>query len=503
MIKKVVLFVVVLIGVFVMDNHKVLGDTMGEYSQNYHLNAKSGFMNDIQSIIFDEKTQEYKFYYLHNQDFNVGGNGTEWEAVSTKDFVHYNSLGTAIKKYTTPNGDIASGTIYKDYDNTLGFGKDALISYVTSYGEKGQTQNIWFSVDNGLTFQAYKNNPIMTPDNKDANFRDPYVFRLDGTFYMYLAEGNKIGVYNSKDGIHFNYKSGIYNKIDQLGLLECPNLFKLKTTDSHEDKWIMLFGGNGYQRQETTGTYYVVGNLIDGVFQPETDARRVDDGSDFYGAKFMQTNDHQLLSLGWLGSWDYNKQVKTNTGKVGSMSMARVLSLTQKNNYHLITNHFLTSTLFKNKVDEQTVYTKETTADALGYKTVVDKNIPLKSFALNLNTVKDNENFPSHIHIEIDNQDSFFKFDLDTTNGYYMVSRDGTNIKNEEGAYDHYAKAHVAKINAVNQLNVQLFVDAGSIEMFFPETGETYSLAKFSEASNNHVTVKVNGDTRIAYSVLE
>ena len=167
------------------------------------------------------------------------------------------------------------------------------------------------------------------------------------------------------------------------------------------------------------------------------------------------------------------------------------------------TNSFLTSTLFKNKVDEQTVYTKETTADALGYKTVVDKNIPLKSFALNLNTVKDNEVFPSHIHIEIDNQDSFFKFDLDTTNGYYMVSRDSTNIKNEEGAYDHYAKAHVAKINTVNQLNVQLFVDAGSIEMFFPKTGETYSLAKFSAASNNHVTVKVNGDTTVAYSVLE
>ena len=84
-----------------------------------------------------------------------------------------------------------------------------------------------------------------------------------------------------------------------------------------------------------------------------------------------------------------------------------------------------------------------------------------------------------------------------------MVSRDSTNIKNEEGAYDHYAKAHVAKINTVNQLNVQLFVDAGSIEMFFPKTGETYSLAKFSAASNNHVTVKVNGDTTVAYSVLE
>lgn len=105
---------------------------------------------------------------------------------------------------------------------------------MTSYGNDGQTQNIWYSLDNGTTYKSYENNPIMKPSSKEANFRDPYVFKQNNMFYMYLAEGNKFGVYQSKDGKHFEYKSGIYDQVDHLGLLECPNLFEIKTTDTHE-----------------------------------------------------------------------------------------------------------------------------------------------------------------------------------------------------------------------------------------------------------------------------
>lgn len=503
--KRFLFFSVLLTTIFCCNSKASASEnTMGEYNQNYHLNSKSGFMNDIQSIFYDQNTNEYRFYYLHNKDFKIGGNGTEWESVTTKDFINFTNSGTAIEKYKTASGDIASGTIYKDTDNDLGFGKDALISYVTSYGNDGQTQNIWYSLDNGKTFKSYENNPIMKPSSKEANFRDPYVFKQNNMFYMYLAEGNKFGIYESKDGKHFDYKTGIYDQVDHLGLLECPNLFKIKTTDTNEEKWVLLFGGNGYERNETTGTYYVVGSMAEGVFKPETGARRVDDGSDFYGAKFMQTSDSQLLGLAWLGSWDYSKQIKNSTGTLGSMSLARNLSLTSENNYKLKTSSFLTSSLFNNKLVNKSVSLKSSrkiSVDQEGYKTLFSQNTSEKSFALTLNAKKSTAEFPSHIHIELKNSDSYFKFDYDTTNGYYMVTRTSENVATDDDAKAHYEKSHVANVMSNDKLNVKLFVDNGSIEILFPETGETYSLAKFTQESNSKLTIKMNGNTDIKYTI--
>lgn len=503
--KRFLVLIVLLASFFCIDNnHLISADDIGEYNQNYHLNSKSGFMNDIQSIFYDQNANEYRLYYLHNKDFKIGGNGTEWESVTTKDFINFTNSGTAIEKYKTSSGDIASGTVYKDTENDLGFGKNALISYVTSYGNEGQTQNIWYSLDNGKTYKSYENNPIMKPSSKEAHFRDPYVFKQNNMFYMYLAEGNKFGVYQSKDGKHFDYKSGIYDQVDHLGLLECPNLFEIKTTDTHEKKWVLLFGANGYERNETTGTYYVVGSIIDGVFKPETDARRVDDGSDFYGAKFMQTSDSQLLGLAWLGSWDYSKQIKSDTGNLGSMSMTRMLSLTSENNYKLKTSNFLTSNLFKNKLVNKTVSLKNSrkiVPNQEGYKTVYGQYMNTNSFAVTLNAKKSTEEFPTHIHVELENSDSYFKFDYDTTNGYYMVTRTSNNVSSDSDAKVHYEKSHVANVMSYDNLNVKLFVDNGSIEILFPETGETYSLAKFTQDQNSKLSIKMNGSTDIKYTI--
>lgn len=503
-VKKLVLGLCMsILGMLTVNATAVKAEVVGDYAQAYHLNPKNGFMNDIQSVFYNEQTKEYNLYYLHNKDYATGGNGTEWEHVSTKDFVTYKNLGTAIPKYQTSTGDIASGTLYRDYDNRLGFGANALISYVTSYGDGQQTQNIWYSLDNGNTFKPYANNPIMKPMTKDADFRDPYVFRLGDTFYMYLAEGNKIGVYESKDGINFSYKDGIYSQIDQLGLLECPNLFELTTTDTGEKKWVLLVGGNGYKRNETTGTYYVVGSLKDGVFQPETQARRIDSGSDFYGAKFMQQNDSQLLGLAWLGSWDYNNKVNSTNGSLGSMSMARTISFTSENNYTLKTSAFQTGNLFKKTVLNRTVSTKQAKGDSEGYKTVLATTLNQKGFALDLAANATNATLPSHIHVEVKNDDSYFKLDFDTTNGYYMITRNGQHVTDVDDANAIYNAAHVAKVdtNSTTQFNAKLFVDGGSIELYFPNSGNTYSLAKFSTSMNNQVSIKMNGDAKVSYKL--
>ncbi|MFT8319352.1 MAG: glycoside hydrolase family 32 protein [Bacillus sp. (in: firmicutes)] len=315
---------------------KFLPNKVSKFQQNFHLNPVDGFMNDIQSAFF--RNGEWHFYFLFNKDFKHGGNGTEWYHVTTKDWVSFENHGVAIPKYTTPQGDVASGTIYEDYDNTLGFGMNAVIAYLTSYGNAGQTTNIWYSNDNGFTFKPYKFNPIQNNPTGSADFRDPYVFRIDGIFYMYLAEGGKFGIYKSTNGINFSYLHSIM--IGGLGLLECPNLFLMDVDgDPNHKRWVLFFGANGGD-EVSTGTYYISGMTTNGVFTPETPAKRLDSGPDYYGAKIFTKEDDNpndvLLSTAWIGNWGYTTKVPFE-GFGGSMSLCRELRLKSHDGYTIET----------------------------------------------------------------------------------------------------------------------------------------------------------------------
>lgn len=104
---------------------------------------------------------------------------------------------------------------------------------------------------------------------------------------------------------------------------------------------VLFFGTKATQAGQTTGTYYVVGHLNDGgLFVPETDAKRMDQGTDYYGANFngsdglTQAND-SLITMGWVGNWNYtNSGIKVNQSgllpnspRLGTYTLARKIVL--------------------------------------------------------------------------------------------------------------------------------------------------------------------------------
>ena len=139
---------------------------------------------------------------------------------------------------------------------------------------------------------------------------------------MYVAEGNALGVYQSQDGINWTKED---SKGDSKILpetffkgrnwqdnapIECPVLKAMTTTDG-QDKQVLFFGAKDTASGETTGTYYTVGHLDgNGLFIADTGTKRLDQGSDYYGANFTGSNrieesNHNLISLGWVGNWNY------------------------------------------------------------------------------------------------------------------------------------------------------------------------------------------------------
>lgn len=199
---------------------KAINQMFDVYSNKYHINMPiNGFLNDVQGAFYRDGL--WHMYFLYNEDAKYdsagnqkGGNGTEWYHVTTQDWIKYTYEGVAIHKYKTDWGDVASGSIYIDFDNRFGKGNNAVIVFATAYGgDKGQNIMAYYSTDNGYSFQPIQEDPVMHHPTSDpnTNFRDPYLFRMGNTWVMYMAEGDKIGMYTSSNPLSgYSYAGGYY-----------------------------------------------------------------------------------------------------------------------------------------------------------------------------------------------------------------------------------------------------------------------------------------------------
>ena len=235
---------------------------------------------------------------MHSVDGAInpfGPNGQDWEHVTTRDWIHFTDEGIAVNSHGTSNPDswksAWTGSIIKNNGNILGVPKGAEVAYFSGLSKKDGSQNIWaaWSNDGGKTFVNALNDgaPVLSWNHLGASQqpdqeRDADVIYWNGKLLMYTAEGNKLGVYQSLDGIHWDLAAP--NKVSKIlpetffrGLnwqannvpVECPQIRLMKGSDG-QAKAVLFYGGkdpNGKPSQ-TTGTYYVVGHLDEnGMFK--------------------------------------------------------------------------------------------------------------------------------------------------------------------------------------------------------------------------------------------
>lgn len=302
------------------------------YRPAVHLTPAKHWMNDPQRPLLIDGVWHY--YYLYNADYPKG-NGTEWYHSTSVDLIHWQDHGVAIDKYKNGLGDIETGSAVIDTKNTAGFGAGAIIAILTQQHEGVQRQSLFVSTDGGYRFKAYDGNPVM--DNPGVHdWRDPKILWDDkhNEWLMALAEGNKIGFYTSPDLKHWTYRSGFER--NDLGLLECPDLFRMSIDgDPAHTRWVLATGANGASIGMTTGTVYWTGDWDGQKFTADDDKPRwLDSGSDFYA---MVTWDDPRLSgtkrlasryvIGWLNNWAYATKLPTSDWHGGSNSIVRRIEL--------------------------------------------------------------------------------------------------------------------------------------------------------------------------------
>ena len=221
---------------------------------------EEGWINDVNGLIYHQGQ-----YHLFAQRW-----ARCWLHLVSKDLVHWTELQPAFWEEKRFGTGVQSGTIVFDSQNVSGLSTDPknppLVAFWSGFDNRSQC--ISYSVDQGLTWAKYANNPYMIQPE-----RDPKVFwyQPGQKWVMLLYADAHYRIFNST-----NLLTWIDRKNPIPDCFECPDLFQLAVDgDRKRMKWVLVRGNGRYS----------VGDFDGAKFTPETGQLPCDQGANFYATQ--------------------------------------------------------------------------------------------------------------------------------------------------------------------------------------------------------------------------
>lgn len=302
------------------------------YRPVYHHTPLYGWMNDPNGLVY--KDGEYHLYFQYNPYGSRWGN-MHWGHSVSKDLVHWEHLDPAIARDTL--GQIFSGSVVVDANNSAGYGKDALIAFYTSASdEHGQIQCMAYSTDNGRTYTKYEKNPILTPFDGLRDFRDPKVFWYEPAqkWYMIVSADKNMRFYSSADLKQWEYLSQFGEGYGvQPNQFECPDFVQLPVDGNKDNmKWVMIVNINPGCLFGGSATEYFVGIFDGKEFKCDNDksvTKWLDFGKDHYATVCFSNTGDRVIAVPWMSNWQYANITPIRQNR-GANALPRELSLYSK-----------------------------------------------------------------------------------------------------------------------------------------------------------------------------
>lgn len=455
-----------------------------DYREAYHFTVPAKWKNDPQKPIFFHG--EYHYYYLYNGNYpNVSG--TEWRHATSEDLVHWKDEGIAIPKYTNKNGDIWSGSLVVDSNNSAGFGKNAFIAIMTQPSAKSgaQEQYLWYSTDNGNTFKCYNERPVLSNPGVE-DFRDPKIIwdSQGQKWIMLLAEGTKIGFYESHNLKNWKYTGGFFTQ--NIGTVECPDIFIMRANDGIY-KWVLGTSANGKSLGKPNTYAYWTGEYNGKEFIADNNEPQwLDYGFDWYGAVTFDVSNssgkfEKRYALAWMNNWDYpNNNPTIKYGFNGVDSIVRQINLKKQrgyNTYSLISqpveylNKNVKSIDYFKKID--VVGSKTLKIQGTAYQIDADINyLDAKNVGFRLRESSDKKR-----HIDVG---------IFTEGKYSYVNRTFTGQPDKSQKYVE-SKAPFDVNN--KKVHLKILVDKTTIEVFLDDGKVVYSNEVFPNLNDKGITL--------------
>lgn len=280
----------------------------------FHHTPQYGWMNDPNGMFY--KDGVWHLYYQYNP-YGSKWQNMSWGHSTSSDLVNWEHKPVALR----PDGlgSIFSGSCVVDTNNTAGMGKDEVIALYTSAGTS-QMQSMAHSSDNGITFNVYPANPVIT---LESEARDPNMFwnERTGEWNLVLAHAldHEMLFFTSPDLKEWTLQSAFGKGIGaQDGVWECPDLFELPVEGTDEKKWVLIcninpggpFGGSAVQYfvGDWDGKKFTADTLPDGSIP----TKWLDYGKDNYAlVSWSGAPDGRRTAIGWMSNWQYAADVPT------------------------------------------------------------------------------------------------------------------------------------------------------------------------------------------------
>ena len=461
-----------------------------KYRPQYHFTPEKNWCNDPNGLVYNNGI--YHMFYQHNPFGNVWGHMT-WAHATSKDLIHWKNLPIAIPE---ENGImIFSGTCVVDKNNTSGFGKNGQIPMVAIYTghieNVNQSQNIAYSLDDGITWTKYAGNPVLDVHKKD--FRDPKVFWDNNKRYwimlLMLSAEHKVQFYKSTDLKKWEHLSDFGPLGDTAGVWECPDLVQVPIEgNAGKKKWLL-------QMSQNTTMQYFVGEFDGTKFTSENQAAEIykpDYGPDYYAA--ISYNNlpaaHLPTAIGWVNNWNYANDIPTTPWK-GAMSLPRSLSVKKINTEWILQQQ---TTVAVNSLRKELISHSDV---ALSYNKM-KYAINSSQFELQLSITSLEKDAKSAIRIAED--DSTY-FEIAYNNETQMISIDRSKAGNN-GFNDQFKilNFYQKKINiGGNKINLQIYID-NSIAEIFINGGEAVFTSQFFPKNNIKEIILIGKNKKTVFS---
>ena len=289
----------------------------GNARLQYHFEPETGWMNDPNGLIYFRG--KYHVFFQHNP-YAPRWDKMHWGHAVSTDLIHWEELPIALfpeEEYENDGGCFSGSAVERE---------GRLYLFYTSVShELKQTQSVAYS-DDGIHFTKYPGNPVIRENPLGyADFRDPKVTLIDGTYYMVVgtgdASGGKVLLFTSGNLLDWTYVGILFEGADYAHCIECPDFFKL------DDKYVLMFSKiNATER----ATHFVVGDFVDGKLENYSICRP-EWGEDFYAPQSFWDGERRIM-IGWMYHW--GKEAPVGCNFAGALSIPRELKLVDSQVYN-------------------------------------------------------------------------------------------------------------------------------------------------------------------------
>ena len=428
-----------------------------ELRQRIHFSSARGWLNDPNGLFF--KDGVFHMYYQHNPFANHHqATNVSWGHATTTDGVHFKEHGDAIMPRNS-RLHIASGSALVDKHNISGMGENTVLAAYTDLSSTqyhgrpkvttGGGQNLLFSTDGGMTYQYFKNNPIIrVPDGE--SWRDPKILQLDEknlciAVYETYHNQNCVSFYQSTDCIDWTFCSR------SMDLYECPDLFPLHVVETDELLWV-LYGGDGK---------YSVGNFENFEFKAIGSAGYLDYGDCVYAGQTFNNYDDPYIRrhLAWMVDKEWIWGCKQEAGPFKGVGFSQSMSLMCNLSLHKTNKGYR---LFRTPID-------------------------------NVETLRDNGEeiqIESEIHLPVPGE---LVFDLESgKNASVYIGGAGFQYDAQSGVITTTSEKKY-EFSPEKEFTVRIISDTRSAEMF---VGGEISMSFFAKPQQDALVIQVDSSVR-------